>query len=169
MGYSEATRNMALSLYGSGAGSWTIERALGISSATILSWTSKEGINRGPQVADESNKSSQHARARNQKLLPIAGQCELCNKRKATQRLRIDHTTLPLSRDLIVLACGPCNKSHTAGRISITFKHPETDEWICMVPIPLRYEMIELFSGHAKEYATRHSLRTDTSGYRLKG
>jgi transposase-like protein len=81
---------------------------------------------------DEAGYNAQHIRAEKDYPLPL-GICELCGKKRATVRMRMDHTLLPYLPELVAIGCHSCNMKHDSGTISITFLSPYDSKWYCAI------------------------------------
>lgn len=93
-------------------------------------------------TGDECGESGQHQRAIKEHPKPL-GACELCNESEAVVRMRIDHTLLSYSSDLVVLGCHSCNRKHDAGTVSITFLN--NGKLLCAIRENGKARLLEVF------------------------
>lgn len=93
----------------------------------------QRGENHPRWKGDKVTKVTQHRWRAPQDYPIISGPCELCGNRKASDRMRIDHSQFPYHKELVVLACSQCNHDHDWGQISITFQNPYDGNLYCIV------------------------------------
>ena len=71
---------------------------------------------------EDPSYEAQHERARAD-YPELPSTCEFCGE-AATLRMRVDMTSLPYHRDLVVFGCKSCNALHSYNALSIVFTSP---------------------------------------------